>query len=390
MIVSDQSGLDALCARLRPAPFLCVDTEFVRERTYYPVLCLVQVCGPDGVAAAIDPIAAPDLDWTPFFDLMSDPGILKVFHSSRQDLEIFYHKMGRVPAPLFDTQIAAMVCGMGDSVGYESIVRTVTGQQIDKGPQFTDWAHRPLTDRQVSYALADVEHLVKVYEYLSADITRRGRASWTQEEDAVLCNPRTYDPTPEALWKRIRIRTDKPAVLAILRELAVWREDEARRRDIPRGHVLKDETLGEIALNAPKTIKDLERVRGLSPDRARGRMGEQIMDCIARARTMPPAQWPSPPERSTFPAHLGPVLEMLKMLLRIRCSEHGVVPRLVATQEDMEALIIDQDTRLLHGWRHEVFGADALRLRRGEIGFSLSGNTVRQIEIPQAERLQDS
>lgn len=382
MIVSDQSGLDALCARLRSAPFLCVDTEFVRERTYYPVLCLVQVCGPDGVAAAIDPIAAPDLDWTPFFDLMANPDILKVFHSSRQDLEIFYHKMGRVPAPLFDTQIAAMVCGMGDSVGYESIVRSVTGRQIDKGPQFTDWARRPLTDRQVSYALADVEHLVKVYEYLSADIARRGRACWIEEEDAVLTDPRTYDPTPETLWKRIRIRSDKPAVLAILRELAVWREDEARRRDIPRGHVLKDETLGEMALNAPKTIKDLERVRGLGADRARGRMGEQILACVARARAMPPAQWPKAPERNTFPGHLGPVLEMLKMLLRIRCCEHGVVPRLVATQEDLEALVMDRDTRLLHGWRGEVFGADALRLRRGEIGFSLSGNTVRQIDIP--------
>lgn len=384
MIVTDQGGLDALCARLAGAPFLCVDTEFVRERTYYPILCLVQVSGPDGVAAAIDPIAAPDLDWSAFYALMRDPAIVKVFHAARQDLEIFYHRTGQIPAPLFDTQIAAMVCGFGESVGYENIVRSVAGVQVDKGSQFTDWSRRPLTDRQLSYALADVEHLVKVYERLSGDIVRRGRQSWVEEEEAVLADPATYDPPADMLWKRIRIRSDKPAVLAVLRDLAVWREGEARRRNIPRGHVLKDETLAEIALTMPAGPKDLERIRGLGEDRARGRVGDQIMACVGRARALPASEWPKAPERSDFPGHLTPVVEMLRMLLRIRCAEQGVVPRLVADAEDLEGLAMGRDAPALHGWRYDVFGADAQRLREGRIALMLSGNTVREIAVSSA------
>ncbi len=385
MIVSDQKDLESLCARLRSAPFLCVDTEFVRERTFYPVLCLVQVCGPDGAAAAIDPIAAPDLDWQPFYALMDDPGIVKVFHSARQDLEIFWNRTGRVPAPLFDTQIAAMVCGFGESVGYENIVRTVTGVQVDKGSQFTDWSRRPLTERQLTYALADVEHLVKVYAHLVADLERRGRRGWVEEEDAVLSDPKTYDPPPDMLWQRIRIRSDKPAVLAVLRELAVWREEQARRKNVPRGHVLKDEALAEIALNAPRSAKDLERVRGLGEERARGKVGEQIMAAVARARALSPQEWPKAPERSDFPGHLSPVVEMLRMLLKIRCAEQGVVPRLVADTQDLEAVAMGRDTPAVHGWRREVFGADALRLRRGEIALTVSGNAIREIEVSGKE-----
>lgn len=382
MPITTQPDLDALCARLADAPWICVDTEFMRERTYYPILCLVQVCGPDRQAGAIDPIAGKNLDWTPFYALLNDPGIVKVFHSGRQDLEIFFHLTGRVPAPVFDTQIAAMVCGHGESVGYESIVRAVTGEKVDKGSQFTDWARRPLTERQITYALGDVIHLAAVYEALSAEIDRRGRRGWIEEEDAVLQNPLTYRGDPAQLWRRIKIRSDKPAVLAVLRELAAWREEEAQRRDVPRGHVLKDEAMAEIALNTPQGPVELGRIRGLGEDRARGKVGAQILDCIARAKAMPAAEWPKAPRRSDFPAHLGPVVEMLKMLLRIRCAQADVVPRLVAGQEDLEAIAQERDCPALHGWRSEVFGADAQRLRRGEISFTLKGNSVALLESP--------
>lgn len=382
MLITTQSDLDALCSRLADAPWICVDTEFMRERTYYPILCLVQVCGPDRQAAAIDPIAGKNLDWTPFYALLNDPEIVKVFHSARQDLEIFYHLTDRVPAPVFDTQIAAMVCGFGESIGYEGIVRAVTGEKIDKGSQFTDWSRRPLTERQIDYALGDVIHLAAVYERLSAEIDRRGRRGWVEEEDAILQNPLTYRGDPAQLWRRVKIRSDKPVVLAVLRALAAWREEEAQRRDVPRGHVLKDEAMAEIAMHMPQAPAELARVRGLGEDRARGKVGAQIFDCIARAKALPASEWPKPPRRSDFPAHLGPVVEMLKMLLRIRCAQADVVPRLVAGQEDLEAIAQGRECPALHGWRAEVFGADALRLRRGEVAFTLKGDAVSLLEGP--------
>ncbi len=384
MPITTQPDLDALCARLASAPWICVDTEFMRERTYYPILCLVQICGPDRKAEAIDPVIGKDLDWSPFYALLNDPKITKVFHSGRQDLEIFFHLTGRVPAPLFDTQIAAMVCGLGESVGYESIVRTLTGEKIDKGSQFTDWSRRPLTERQITYALGDVIHLAEVYEKLSADIEQRDRRAWIEEEETILLDPITYSGDPERLWQRIKIRSDKPLVLAVLRALANWREEEARRRDVPRGHVLKDEALAEIALHMPQNVQDLGRIRGLGEDRARGKVGAQILDCIARAKESPSSDWPKPPKRSDFPAHLGPVVEILKMLLRIRCAQADVVPRLVAGQEDLESIAQERDCPALHGWRAQVFGMDALRLRRGEIAFTLQGNSVALLEGPFA------
>lgn len=382
MLIAAQPDLDALCARLAAAPWICVDTEFMRERTYYPILCLVQVCGPDRAPAAIDPIAGRTLDWSPFYALLDNPQIVKVFHAARQDLEIFFHLTGRIPAPLFDTQIAAMVCGLGEQIGYEGIVRAVTGHRIDKGSQFTDWARRPLTPRQIEYALGDVTHLADVYERLDAEIARRDRRAWIEEEEAILQDPFTYRADPAEMWRRIKIKSDKPAVLAVLRELAAWRETEARRRDLPRGHVLKDEALAEIAAHAPASAEDLGRIRGLSEDRARGKAGAQILEAIARARAAAPSEWPKAPRRSDFPVQLGPVVEMLKMLLRIRSAEKGVAPRLVAGQEDLEFLAQGKDSRTLHGWRADVFGADAQRLRRGEIAFTLKDNGVDLIEGP--------
>lgn len=382
MLVTTQTDLDALCARLRDVPWMCVDTEFMRERTYYPILCLVQVCGPDRRACAIDPVAAPGLDWGPFRALLSDPRIVKVFHAARQDLEIFFHLNETVPHPVFDTQIAAMVCGFGEQIGYESLVRAVTGHRIDKGSQFTDWARRPLTDRQLAYALDDVVHLADVYEALSAQVARSGRAEWIADEQAILRDPLTYRGDPAQLWRRIKIRSDKPAVLASLRALAAWREAEAQRRDLPRGHILKDEALAEIAQHAPDRVEDLARIRGLGEDRARGKLGAQILETLRAAKALPPSEWPQPPARHAFPSRLGPVVEMLRMLLRIRCAQAEVVPRLVADQEDLEAIAQGRPCRALEGWRAALFGTDALRMRRGEIALTLRGDEVVLLTDP--------
>ncbi len=383
MLIEEQNQLNELCGRLSSAPFITVDTEFLREKTYFPKLCLIQASGPDGKAAAIDPLVK-DLDLSPFIELLNNPAILKVFHSARQDLEIFFMISGKVPAPLFDTQIAAMVCGFGDSVGYENLVRNLLGKQLDKSVQFTDWSRRPLSNRMLDYALGDVTHLIDIYRKLSAEVEKRGRASWLAQEEAVLANPSTYEIAPMEAWKRIKIRSTNDLTLTALRELAAWREEEARLRNMPRNWVVKDDTLADIAVLMPDSPEALAKARGFPADQAKGKTGAKILTLIRKAREVPKEDRArSGPRKEQFPQDMVPVLEMLRMLLRINCAEHEVVPRLVASTEDLEELALSDkaDIAAMKGWRYEVFGRDALELKNGHVSLKLENGLIKKTRI---------
>ncbi len=389
MLITTQSDLESFCRRLSQGPFFTLDTEFLRDKTYYPKLCLVQVCTPDGDAAAIDPLGAQAqdaaLDWQPFFDLLADPGIVKVLHAARQDLEIFYQMTGRVPAPIFDTQVAAMVLGYGDQIGYEALVRDIAGAKLDKAVQFTDWSRRPLTPRLLDYAIGDVTHLVKIYEEFSARLDAQGRTQWVREEEAVLCAPDTYENPLDAAWKRIKIRSDKPKVLAVLKELAAWRERQAQERDVPRSRVLKDETLVDIAVHAPQTAQKLSEMRGVGKDYAFGRGGMAILEAVKTALEAPKSAWPAPPpRRRTIPPEKMAALELLKTLLRIVAAEAGVAARLIAGPDDLEALVLgapDEDIRAMQGWRGDLFGQSARDLLSGKTALCLQGEEIKRISL---------
>jgi ribonuclease D len=382
MLITQQDELVAFCGRLRQGPFLTIDTEFLRDKTYYPVLCLVQMAGPGVDAAAIDPLA-DSLDPTPVIELLADTNVVKVFHAARQDIEIFYNLTKTIPAPIFDTQVAAMVCGYGDQIGYNNLVQNICNEQLDKGSQFTDWSRRPLSGRQMSYALHDVTYLRDIYLHLEDVLKREGRHGWMEEEMAVLTNPATYENPVEDAWQRIKIRSDRPKVLAVLREVAAWREAEAQRRDIPRNRVVRDETLAEVALNAPETVEELSHVRGLGGDMAKGRVGQAILAAIRKGLDTPKDQCPQGEKRVHFPRELEPVLEMLKMLLKIQCAQTGVAPRLVASSDDLELLAMDDnaDIPALKGWRHEIFGREALALKSGKVALTLKGRKIGKIEV---------
>lgn len=380
-LIADSDALRALCDRLSKAEYITVDTEFMRDRTYWPGLCLVQVAGPDE-AWCIDPLA-PGIDLTPLFDLMRDESVLKVFHAARQDLEIFYRAMGAFPKPLFDTQIAAMVCGFGDSVGYETLATKLAKARIDKSMRFTDWTRRPLTERQLGYALADVTHLRVVYDKLRKRLERTGRAHWLNEEMDALVAPEKYSFDPEAAWLRLKPRTKSPRFLAILREVAAWREREAQTKDMPRQRVLKDEAVLEIAAHAPQTVDELAHVRALSRNTAEGRLGREILDAIARGKAVPEADAPRMAPKRELPPGVGPAIDLLKVLLKLRCEENEVAQKLVATMDELELLALDDeaDVPALRGWRREMFGEDALKLKHGTLALALKGETVEAIEL---------
>jgi ribonuclease D len=384
-LIADSAQLAAFCARVSKADFITVDTEFMRERTYWPQLCLIQVAGPDEVAA-IDPLAQ-GMDLKPLLDLLVDERVLKVFHAARQDIEIFFHLTGRIPTPLFDTQVAAMVCGYGDSVSYETLAAQLAGARIDKSVRFTDWSARPLTDRQISYALADVTHLRKVYEGLAKRLKASGRAHWLQEEMATLLEPGTYRLDPDEAWRRLKPRSgSKPRLLAILREVAAWREREAQRRDIPRNRIVRDETIVDIAAHAPSTVEDLARLRGLSKSMAEGRMGQDILVAVAQGISLPEDQIPVLPPPVEMPGGLGPVVELLKVLLKIKCERQQVAQKLVASTADLERIAADDnaDVPALHGWRREVFGEDALALKHGRLALAMKGKRIMLMPLDQA------
>lgn len=382
MVITKQKDLDELCKRLNGVPFITIDTEFLREKTYFPKLCLIQVSDPDGKAAAIDPLS-DKISLEPLFKILSDQKILKVFHAGRQDLEIFYNLTGQIVSPIFDTQIAAMVCGYGESVGYNNIVREITGVYIDKAVQFTDWSRRPLSQKQIDYALGDVIHLVGVYKTLHKELEKQGRTQWVFEEEEILLDPETYKNTPEDAWKRVKIKSPKPKNLAILKELAAWREIRAQEKDLPRAWVLKDDVMAAIALQIPQNITQLSKTRNIPKGLVESSSGEKIIELINTALKSNPDTWPAPERRKTLSPSVKASIEILKMLLRIQANEHGVAPKLIADQGDIEALALGSNDNLsvLKGWRYDVFGKDALALKSGKLMIGLKNGQIVKSEI---------
>lgn len=382
MIIQTQDQLNTLCAALSTCPYLTIDTEFLRDKTYFSKLCLLQMAGPGVDAAAIDPLL-PGLDWEPVRALMANENVLKVFHAARQDLEIFYHLYKVLPTPIYDTQVAAMVCGFGDQVAYNALVRELTGHELEKNAQFTDWSRRPLSPKQIRYALDDVVYLREVYEKLHARLVKQGREQWVFEEMSILNSPRTYQNPPEESWKRIKVRSDKSDVLMVLKALAAWREEQAVARDIPRSRILKDETIADIAMYKPRDEDSLLQIRSLPSDIARGKIGKHVLEIVNAALDSPRENWPKMPRREAFPKNAQGTLEMLKMLLRINCAEEDVAAKLVADSDDLEAIATESnpDVPAMHGWRFEMFGKDALDLKAGKIALRLEKGRVKKVAV---------
>ena len=377
--ITTTEELEAACARLACYPFITVDTEFLRETTYYPILCVIQMAGADE-AVVIDAIA-PGIDLAPFFDLMNDEKVLKVFHAARQDIEICWHRAGKLPHPIFDTQVAAMVLGYGDSISYDQLVQRITGDVLDKSSRFTDWTRRPMSEAQLNYAVSDVTHLREVYRALSADLERRGRAEWVSAEMDVLTSPDTYRADPENAWQRLKTRVRKPKELAVLIEIAAWREREAQSRDIPRGRVLKDDVLGDIAVQAPATVERLSHLRSLPKGFERSKWGDAIVEAVNRAIARDPKTLPRL-ERSRSVANGGATVELLKVLLRMTAERHAVAAKVIATVDDLETIAGDDDADVpaLRGWRREIFGNKALALKRGELALAVENGRVVPVE----------
>lgn len=380
-LIETTEALAALCARLRNETFVTVDTEFMRERTYWPELCVVQLAGA-GEVAVVDAMA-PGIDLAPLGELLADTGVTKVFHAARQDIEIFVLRFGDVPRPLFDTQIAAMVAGFGDQVGYDALVSALTGGSIDKAHRFSDWAARPLSAAQIAYAAADVTHLRLVYEKLLARLEREGRLEWVSEEMGSLADPATYRTEPENAWERLRPRSGNRRLLATLRAIAAWREREAQRVNIPRQRLLKDEALLEIAATAPTTPEQLARVRGITRGFAEGRTGAALLAAVAATRALAEEELPELPKAREGAKPSPALVALLKVLLAAKCEQHHVAPRLVANSEDIDRLASEEapDIACLHGWRRDVFGTDALALKTGRMGLGVDGKRVKLIPL---------
>ncbi|MFC4171672.1 ribonuclease D [Microvirga sp. GCM10011540] len=385
-LITTTDALAAACTRLAAHPFVTVDTEFLRETTYYPKLCLIQMAGPDPADAyLIDPLAE-GISLDPFMALMADGNVVKVFHSARQDLEIVWNLGGLVPAPLFDTQIAAMVCGYGDSVSYEQLVNDLAKARVDKSSRFTDWSRRPLTDAQLTYALSDVTHLVKVYEALIAQLKKNGRLEWLSEEMSVLTSPETYQADPDNAWRRLAGRLRKSKEVAVLMEVAAWREREAQNRDVPRGRILKDDALIDVAVSAPRSVEALGRLRSIPNGFERSRTGADIIEAVERGLTRDPATVPMP-ERSRGRGAAGAVVELLKVLLKAVAEQEGVAPKIIATVEELEAIAESDaaDVPSLHGWRRTLFGEKALALKNGQLGLAMERGRVVLRDLARAE-----
>jgi len=375
-MITTSRDLEAACRRLSRSKYITVDTEFMRETTYWPRLCVVQIAGPDE-AVIVDAIA-PNLDMEPFFKLMANRRVMKVFHAARQDIEIIFHRAGLIPHPIFDTQVAAMVCGFGDSVSYDQLVQRLTGARIDKSSRFTDWARRPLSDRQVDYALSDVTYLRDVYQALSERLDKQGRSDWVREEMTVLTSPKTYRLHPDEAWKRLKLRVRKPAELAVLREVAAWREREAQSRDVPRNRVIKDDAIYEIASQQPTTQSALGHLRTIPRGFERSRAAEDILAAVNKALEIPKDKLPRLPKHRPAANGNGAAVDLLKVLLKMTSETHGVASKVIATVDDLEAIASDDsaDVPALHGWRRELFGNAALKLKHGKIALAVETNHV--------------
>jgi ribonuclease D len=367
------------CTRMARHPFVTVDTEFLRESTYYPRLCVAQMATLDE-AVVIDALA-DGIDLAPFFGLMADEKVVKVFHAARQDIEICWHEAGVIPRPLVDTQVAAMVLGYGDAISYDQLVQRITGDSLDKSNRFTDWTHRPLSEAQLAYAVSDVTHLRDVYLKLSTDLEKRERGDWMREEMKVLTSPATYRFEPEHAWERLKTRVRKPRELAVLIEVAAWREREAQERDVPRGRVLKDDVIGDIVIQAPTTIERLASLRSLPRGFERSRWGEAIVDAVKRGLARDPKTLPSF-ERPKPPPNGQATVELLKVLLRMTAERHGVAAKVIATVDDLDRIAADDDADVpaLSGWRRELFGEKALALKRGQLSLAIEKGRVVAVE----------
>ena len=379
VLITKSVDVADFCNAVSSAEFVAVDTEFVREKTYWPILCLVQIATPER-AVAIDPLAN-GIDLQPVYDLMANKSVLKVFHSAVQDMQVMFNATGQMTEPVFDTQIAAMVSGYGDQPAYATLVQKIVGVTIDKRSQMTDWSRRPLTDHQVEYAIGDVTHLIHVYNTLSADLDQSGRSGWAEEEMGHLRDRKLYDPDARELWRRVRLRRPTRRALAVLREITEWREVSAKSRNIPRGWVCRDEALAEIALNAPRTPAALERVRGINERFAYGRDGTAVLDAVQVGMDLPEDECPDPEKgRPPLKGH-ETLVALLQALLKLRCDENGIAAQLVANRKELDRIATEDhpDVRTLSGWRREIYGNDALALKRGEIALTADGPTVRVV-----------
>ncbi|WP_035485650.1 ribonuclease D [Geminicoccus roseus] len=383
MLIQDNASLADVCARLADEDFVTVDTEFMRDKTYYARLCLVQLGGAQE-AVAIDTLA-PGIDLAPLLELMANPNVLKVMHAARQDLEIFWHLMdGKLPAPLVDTQIAAMILGYGEEVGYEALVTRLTKAKVDKSSRFSDWSHRPLRPNQVQYALGDVIHLREIWEKLDREMVKAGRRHWLEDEHAALFDPSLYDVDPETVWRRLKVRSRDTRFIAIVQALAAWRERVARAKDLPRQRIVRDDVLMEIAANRPTTVDALKDLPRVSLDRA---SAQAVADAISEALKLPASELPVLEPVKDLPRGIPAIVDLLRVLLKQVADENDISPRLIANGDDLEAVALDDqpDARVLSGWRRELFGEKALALKRGELVLGVRGRRV-VVEPRQAVR----
>lgn len=375
-VIAETKELAEACKRLALNPFVAVDTEFMRETTFWPQLCLIQLAGP-GLSFIVDPLA-PRIDLKPFYALMANEKVVKVFHAARQDIEIVHVQARIIPHPTFDTQVAAMVCGFGDSISYVNLVKRVTGKQLDKSSRFTDWSRRPLSQKQLAYALGDVTHLCEIYEHLKANLAKSGREHWLNEEMATLTDPKTYETHPEDAWRRLKIKVRNRTGLAILMELAAWRERQAQAQDVPRNRILRDEALYDIANQAPTEVAQLAQLRTLSEGFSRSARAKEIIDAVKRGVKRDPKTVPPVHANSHNAAEASATMDLLRVLLKAAAQRHGVAPRLIADADDLERIALEDapDVPALSGWRRELFGENALRLKRGELALTVKKGEV--------------
>ncbi|QPC44726.1 ribonuclease D [Kaustia mangrovi] len=377
-IITNTEQLDIVCAELAREPFVAVDTEFMRETTYWPNLCLIQMAG-ESHEVIVDPLA-DGIDLGPFFRLMADEGVVKVFHSARQDLEIVYQRGDVIPAPLFDTQIAAMVCGFGEQIGYENIVRKLAGAQIDKTSRFTDWSRRPLSDKQLKYAISDVTHLRTVYRKLKTELEQSGRAPWLKEEMATLTSPDTYRAEPAEAWRRLKFRARNKKALGVFIEVAAWREREAQERNVPRNRILKDDALSEIAVHAPADAASLRQLRAVPRGFADSRHADRLIRAIEEGRARDPSSLPDVADDRGGPReNVGVLGDVLKLALKVVCEREGVAAKIIASAAELEMLAADDnaDIPALKGWRRQLFGETALALKHGKLAIVIDGKRPR-------------
>ncbi len=379
--------LAAICRTLTEAEFVAVDTEFMREATYWPKLCLLQIAGPHA-QAVVDPLS-PEIDLTPFFDLMRDPKVVKVFHAARQDIEIIWNMAGIIPLPIFDTQIAAMVCGFGDAASYGALVKRLLRKNLDKSSRFTDWSRRPLSDKQLHYALGDVTHLRGIYLKLKERLEEEGRGSWVDEEMALLINPKTYATTPEDAWRRLKMRVRTPTDLAVLMEVAAWRERASQTQNVPRSRIIKDDAIYDVASQTPTTVEALSALRTVHDGFARSARGRELIEAVKRGLARPAAEIPKLEISEPLPPTAAAVADLLRVLLKSVSARSDVAAKLIATSDDLDRIALDDkaDVPALKGWRRELFGADALALKSGEMALAVERGQI--VTVPRMPKEAD-